>query len=130
MDWTMPLDPDDRVLLAKLRQNFATCCSEIAANGRTADAMAAALASHLAATSMADLPPAAQPIWTGRVARPLKSDAGKPLAHRAIAGIRSWPSSRVSDLATALGEIEAILVDVENEALHEAIYVEISRAYS
>ena len=67
MDWTMPLDPDDRVLLAKLRQNFAVCCSEIAANGRTADAMAAALASHLAATSMADLPPAAQPIWTGRV---------------------------------------------------------------
>ena len=40
------------------------------------------------------------------------------------------PASRADDLTAALAEIEAVLVDVENEALHEAIYVEISRAYS
>ena len=80
--------------------------------------------------TLADLPPAAQPLWSDRVARPLKADAAKPLPQRAIHSFRSWPSSRVNGLQTTLAEIEAILVDIENEALHEAIYVEISRAYS
>ena len=130
MDWTMPMDADDRALLAAIRQHFTACCSQIAASDRNADAVAAAVASHLAASTAADLPPAALPIWIGRVARPLKADAAKPLPPRAISSIRSWPSSRIVEFAAALEEIEAILVDVENEALHEAIYVEISRAYS
>ena len=130
MDWSMPMDQEDREVLAKLRQQFTACCAGIAANGRSAESVAAAVALHLAAMTSADLPPAAQPIWSNRVARPLKADATKPLAPRAVHSIRSWPSSRADELAVALAEIEAVLVDVENEALHEAIYVEISRAYS
>ena len=130
MEWSMPMDQEDRELLAKLRQQFTVCCAEIAANSRGAEAVAAAVASHLAAVTIAKLPPAAQSIWSNRVARPLKADAAKPLGALAIGSIRSWPASRADDLTAALAEIEAVLVDVENEALHEAIYVEISRAYS
>ena len=130
MDWSMPMDQEDREVLAKLRQQFTDCCAKMAANERSTEAVAAAIALHLAAVTRANLPPAALPIWTDRIARPLKADAAKPLTPRALGSIRSWPSSRAMDLASAIAEIEAILVDVENEALHEAIYVEISRAYS
>ena len=130
MNWSMPMDPDDRAFLARLRQQFSTCCSDIASDSRDADKVATAVAAHIAATTTATLPPAAQPLWTDRVARPLKAEAAKPLSSRSISAIRSWPSSRVGELAMALGEIEAILVDVENEALNVAIYAEISRAYS
>ena len=130
MDWSMPMDQEDRQALAQIRQRFTACCSEIAADAGNADVAAAAIASHLATMTTATLPPAAHPIWTDRVARALKAAPTKALAPRAIAALRSWPSSRVGDLATALVEIEAILADVENEALNVAIYTEISRAYS
>lgn len=112
------------------RERFTACIGAIADGGRTADATAAALAAHLAATTAAELPLAAQPIWHDRIVRPLKADAAKPLPARAIAAIRSWPSARVGELAHALALIEAILLDAENEAHNEVIYAEISRAYS
>ena len=95
-----------------------------------ADALAAAITRHIAATTGAELPTAASVIWQARVTRPLKTDADKPLTSRIVSAIRSWPSARGCDLAQALVEIEAILVDNENEIFHEVIYAEISRAYS
>ncbi len=126
----MPLDPHDREILAGLRRQFTACTSDIGKPGCTVDSVADAIATHLAAMTTANMPPSAQPIWLERVARPLKVDAAKPLPPRSISAIRSWPAARVSELVAALVAIEAVLVDVENEALHEAIYVEISRAYS
>lgn len=130
IDWTMPMDLEDRAFLARTRQQFSDCCNEIAKQERNADTVAAAVAKHVAMTTTAVLPPSAQAIWIERVARPLRADATKALSERATGAIRSWPSARIGDLVTALTEIEAILVDTENDALHEAIYVEISRAYS
>ena len=130
MDWTMPLDPVDRERLAVLRRQFTACRNEIAKQRRNADAVASAVATHLAQTTTADLPPRAQSIWMDHVARLLKGDPAKPLQTRAIDAIRSWPSARVVAFVKALTDIEAILVDTENDALNEAIYAEISRAYS
>lgn len=130
MDWTLPLDAIDMARAMQLRAQFTACCAEIAAGGRSVDAVAAAIARHLGPTTSADLPPPARPIWQDRVAHPLKADPAKPLPERAIGSIRSWPSARARDLHTALTEIEAMLVEAENEAHHEAIYAEISRTYS
>lgn len=130
IDWTMPMDPEDRARLASLRQRFTDCAARIAANGANADTLSAAVVDTVASTTTATLPPQAQFIWSDRIARPLKSDPAKPLPERAVNALRSWPASRVTDFAAALVEVEAILIEVENEALHEAIYVEISRAYS
>lgn len=113
-----------------LRQRFTACCADVAVGGSTADAAADAIATHLASTKGAELPTAAQTLWLARIVRPLRADAARPLAPRAIASIRSWPSARVAELAAALAAIEAILVDAENEVHHEVIYAEISRAYS
>lgn len=113
-----------------LRRRFSGCCAEFAESEVTADTVAAAMARHLAAITMAELPAAAQVIWQARVARPLKADTAKPLAERTTNAIRSWPSQRASDLRNALIEIEAILADTENELAHEVIYTEISRTYS
>lgn len=130
MDWTLPLDRHDFEQAQALHRQFTACCNEIAENGASVDAVAAAVASHLGATTIADLPPLARPVWIERVARALKSEPAKPLAQRSIAGIRSWPSQRVVNLHAALAEIQAIIVEALNEAHHEAIYTEISRAYS
>jgi hypothetical protein len=54
----------------------------------------------------------------------------KPLKPTAISLVRSWPSSRVHGLLTALSEIEVLLAEAENDARNEVIYAEISRAYS
>lgn len=113
-----------------VRQRFSSCRAAIAGNEHRADAVASAVARHLAATVAADLPPAAQLIWQARIARPLKSDPAKPLPERAIASLRSWPSARIGDLVAALAEIEGLLIEAENEVHHEIIYAEISRAYS
>jgi hypothetical protein len=129
-DWTMPLDEEDRAILAGIRQRFTDCSRDLAENNNDPDAAAKAVAMHLGAITSRSLPPAAQTIWADRVARPLKSDAAKPLAERAVGAIRASPSRRIAELAAALAEIEAILVETENEALHEAIYAEISRTYS
>ena len=130
MDWTLPLDAIDLERAMQLRARFTACCSEIAANDSGVDAVAAAIAKHLSPTTSADLPPPARPIWQDRVAHLLKADPAKPLSERAVRSIRSWPSARAVELHAALSEIEAILVEAENEAHHEAIYVEISRTYS
>lgn len=130
MDWTLPLDQEDHAFLASLRQQFTTCCGEIARQSGKADTVAAAVAAHVASTTSAKLPPAARATWELKIARPLKTDVTKPLPARAVNAVRSWPSSRVAELVAALAEIEAILADFENEAMHEAIYTEISRAYS
>ena len=115
---------------AALRQRFSACCQEIGDRGQSADAVADVMARNLAETLPTELPAAAQVIWHDRIVRPLKADSAKPLAPRALATIRSWPSARVADLAQALIAIEAILVDSENEVHHEVIYAEISRTYS
>lgn len=113
-----------------LRLRFTTCLAECDADGGGADAAAVAIAAHLGSTLAAELPLAAQPIWSDRLLRPLKADPAKPLPARSVATIRSWPSSRVADLRSALREIETILSTAETEAMNEAIYAEISRAYS
>lgn len=130
MDWTLPLDRHDFEQAQALHRRFTACCGEIAETGASVDAIAAAVAAHLEATTIADLPPLARPVWIERVARALKSDPAKPLARRSIAGIRSWPLQRALNLHAALVEIQAIIVEAVNEAHHEAIYTEISRAYS
>lgn len=116
--------------LGALRATLAACREEAAEKDNTADALSASMGSHLAALRAADLPLAAQVIWIDRVVRPLKADASKPLPVRAFAAIRSWPAARVARLVATLAEIEAIVVDAENDALHEIIYAEISRTYS
>ena len=113
-----------------LRLRFTACLAEVDANGGGADAFATAVVASLAGTATAELPLAAQAIWIDRLVRPLKADPAKPLPARSAATIRSWPSSRIADLRAALGEIEAILSTAETEAMNEAIYAEISRAYS
>ena len=115
---------------AELRERFSGCCKAVGDTGPSADTVAGAIARHLADTLGTELPAAAQVIWHDRIVRPLKADAAKPLTPRAIGQIRSWPLSRVGDLARALIDIEAILVDYENEVHHEVIYAEISRTYS
>jgi hypothetical protein len=129
-DWTLPLDEEDRATLAQVHQRFAGCCRILAESGGDPDSAAKAVAEHLGPVSTLCLPLAAQTVWADRVARPLKSDPTKPLTPRAIGAIRASPSRRIADLASALAEIESILVDTENDALHEAIYTEISRTYS
>lgn len=130
MDWSLPLDAIDLERAVKLHQRFATCCQEMTAKGPCADTVSAAVAAHLTTTTTTELPPAARPIWQERVARPLKADPARPLPERAVAAIRSWPAARAGDLHNALIEIEALIAEAENDAHHEAIYVEISRAYS
>lgn len=112
------------------RQRFTDCLGEIATGGREPSAVAAAVGKRLTGIKASELPLAAQMIWIERVTRPLKADGTKPLTARAVGSIRSWPSTRVDDLASALAEIEKILIDAENDAHHEVIYAEISRAYS
>lgn len=116
--------------IADVRRRFERACDETRSSGGTADAAAGAIAMHLGATKADELPLAAKTIWRDRILRPLKADAAKPLPARAIAAIRSWPSSRVDELLRTLAEIEAILDRAENDARNEVIYAEISRAYS
>jgi hypothetical protein len=116
--------------LGAIRARLVACREEAAAKGNDADALASAMASHLVQMKAAELPLAAQVIWIDRVVRPLKADAAKPLPARAFAAIRSWPAMRVARLVTVLAEIEGIVIDAENDALHEVIYAEISRTYS
>lgn len=116
--------------LGALRACIVACREEAAAGGNTADTLSKAMGAHLGSMKAADLPLPAQVIWIDRVVRPLKGHASKPLSARAFAAIRSWPAVRVAALVKVLAEIEAIVVDAENDALHEVIYAEISRTYS
>jgi len=116
--------------MAVLRGRFQTCLGELHVQGGTADALSAAMLRTLAAVRPAELPLAARTIWRERVARPLKADGMKPLPPKAFGLVRSWPTSRVNNLLTALSEIEALLAEAENDARNEVIYAEISRAYS
>jgi hypothetical protein len=116
--------------LGALRAMLVACRDEAAANGNDADALAASMASHLASVKASELPLAAQVIWIERVVRPLRADPSKPMPARAFGAIRSWPAARVAQLAAALAEIESIVIEAENDALHEVIYAEISRTYS
>ncbi len=116
--------------LGALRLTLVACREAAAERGNTADALAETMAAHFAELKASDLPLAAQVIWIDRVVRPLKADALKVLPARAFSALRSWPSARVAQLVAVLAEIEAIIVDAENDALHEVIYVEISRTYS
>jgi len=116
--------------LGALRAKLVACREASAACSNSADAVSGAMAEHLSELRAGDLPLAAQVLWIDRVVRPLKADATKPLPPRAIAALRSWPAARVARLIAVLAEIEAIVVDAENDALHEVIYAEISRTYS
>lgn len=128
--WTMPMDLEDRERLARTRQRFTDFADLIGDAGGAADAVARSFGRVLAGIALADLPPPAQLQWAERIARPLKTDAMRPIPERAVGAIRSWPSARIADLVAAVAEIETVLVDTENEALNVAIYVEISRTYS
>jgi hypothetical protein len=113
-----------------IRARLEACRTMAAANGNDADALASAIAAHLLALDPTALPAAAHVVWTERVARPLKSEPAKPLSARAVASIRSWPSARIGQLVDALSDLEAMVLDAENDAEHEVIYAEISRTYS
>jgi hypothetical protein len=122
---------DELAEIRTRRERFTACRSEIeSAEGGQADALAAAIAQHLAAIRPDELLGAAQPIWLERIAKPLKADATKPLAARDISRIRSWPTARIEDLLAAITDIEALLVVAEIDAQNEVIYAEISRTYS
>ena len=122
--------PEVLATATALRERFSAGCTVIADAGSSAEAVSSAMERHLAETLGSELPAAAQVIWHDRIVRPLKADATKPLAPRVVGQIRSWPLARVKDLVQALIDIEAILVDYENEVHHEVIYAEISRTYS
>jgi len=113
-----------------IRARLEACRAMAAAKDNDAAALASAMAAHLATLDPTTLPAAAHVVWTERIARPLKAVAAKPLSARAVASIRSWPSSRVGQLVDALRELEALVLDAENDAEHEVIYAEISRTYS
>ncbi|MDX2157925.1 MAG: hypothetical protein SFW09_15610 [Hyphomicrobiaceae bacterium] len=116
--------------LGALRAKLEAARGAASAHGNTAEALASALSTHLAAVNPTELPLPAQVIWIDRVVRPLKADGSKPLPARSFAAIRSWPASRVAQLAASLAEIEAIVAEAHNDAEHEVIYAEISRTYS
>lgn len=121
----------ERVEAARaLRERFTACLAAMEAGGWGAEAVATAVAKHLATTRADELPLEAQTIWVERIARPLKASATRPLGARAGSTIRSWPSARLNALVDALREIEVILAKAETDAMNEAIYAEISRAYS
>lgn len=129
-DWTMPLDEEDRATLTWIRQRFTECLAGLAKNAGDPDFAARVVADRLSQVTSASLPSAAQAVWFEKIARPLKTDPARPLTARAIAAVRASPARRIADLTAALAAIEAILVDTENEALHEAIYRDISHTYS
>ena len=129
-DWTMPLDEEDRATLAKIHRQFSQCCAKLQAADGDVDAAVKAITSDLRKITTGHLPPAARVIWAERIARPMRAEPTKPIPQRVLAGMRSWPSARMAKLIEALAAIQAILKETEEEAQHEAIYVEISRAYS
>lgn len=129
-DWAMPLDEEDRATLTSIRQRFTDCLAALKRRPGDPDAAARSVAEQLGPISTATLPLAAQAIWCDRIARPLKTQPSKPLTARAVAGVRALPARRIAELAAALAEIEALLIETETEALNEAIYRDISHTYS
>ncbi|MFV0297555.1 MAG: hypothetical protein ACK5JT_15680 [Hyphomicrobiaceae bacterium] len=129
-DWTLPLDEEDLATLVESHRRFSVCREKMRNAGRDVDKVVKVFTKHLRRITTNVLPPPAQVVWAEHIARPLKADPAKPLPERAVAGMRSWPAARIAELAQTVSEIDAVLEIAENEAHHEAIYVEISRAYS
>ena len=94
-----------------------------------ADRVAAAFVHHLGGVTLAGLPEPAHFAWRD-IARLLKCDPAKSLPPRAIATIAAWPAARIATLVAHMRTVHAALCQAENDALNEAIYAEISRAYS
>ena len=103
--------------------------ASIEAGAARADRVAEAFGRHVGSTTLATLPETAHIAWR-EIARLLKADATKPLPARAVATIAAWPAARIATLVEHVRTIHAALVQAENDALNEAIYAEISRAYS
>lgn len=116
--------------MGTLRARIVACRRAAHSIGGSAEGLSQAMAAHLGDLDVADLPAAAQVIWTERIARPLKADISKPMPAKGYAAIRSWPQARAAQLTAALAEIEAIVTEAFNDAEHEVIYAEISRTYS
>ncbi len=104
--------------------------SSLEKQGCNGEAIAVALAAHLAPLTVAALPEAAKPVWREKVARRLKAAPDKPISEQTIAAIRSWPLARCAELAASLTELEAILANAETDAHNETIYAVISHEYS
>ncbi len=94
------------------------------------DLIAQAFATHLAAIDPANLPKAAQPVWTTAVTKLLKAPADKtPISPRAIAAIGSWPMARIGELITAVRAIEAEIAREANDRLADETNARVARAY-
>ncbi len=101
----------------------------LADTSREESAEAAAAASmHLAHTTVDALPNSAQAHWRD-VARLLKVPADKPIPEKAVASIKSWPATRVTELRKHVRQIHAVLEKAENDRLEDEIRDSIRRHY-
>ena len=94
----------------------------------TTETVTAAFAQHLAGLTADALPPGATRHWHD-IARLLRSPAEKPIPGKAIAAIRSWPTSRVSELTDHIRQMHHVLEKLENERLEDEIRDNIRRHY-
>ena len=94
----------------------------------SADLVAEALARHFGAIGLDHLPAAAQPVWR-EIALMLKADAAKPPPPRVIAATASWPKDRSAKLIDAIRRLAAILDQIENDRLDDAVRDSMRRHY-
>ncbi len=92
------------------------------------DLVAEALARHFGAIRLDQLPAAAQPIWR-EIAQLLKADATRPLPPRVLAATASWPKDRSAKLIDAIRRLAAILDQIENDRLDDAVRDSMRRHY-
>jgi hypothetical protein len=109
---------------------FAAFLSEIGdAKPPDPDATAASFARHLADVTAARLPAGAQSHWERIVVRLLKSTMSKPPGDRAIAAIRSWPSSRIAELIGEVAAIHEHLQQRANDRMEDEFRTQIAHSY-
>ena len=95
-----------------------------------ADAAAKAFANHLASVDPAKLPKAARPLWQALITRLLKTRADKGRVPPAvIAGIASWPQTRVAELVAAVQAIESEIARAANDRLADETNERVSKSY-
>ena len=108
--------------------NFAAAFLAQLGDAPSADLLAEALSHHFGAIVLAELPVSAQPAWR-EIAAMLKTDATKPLPPRVIAATASWPKDRIGKLIDVIRRLAAILDQIENDRLDDAVRDSMRRHY-
>ena len=108
--------------------NFAAAFLAQLGDAPSADLIAEALSHHFSAIVFGELPLSAQSV--GReIAQMLKADATKPLPPRVLAATASWPKDRNAKLIDAIRRLAAILDQIENDRLDDAVRDSMRRHY-